>query len=282
MAANSGKRQALAALLLCAGTDHAFAQTPALDTEFSLGYDDNVSNSQHREDIESSRFATASIRHDHRISLGDQDALLLRGGLQAELHDNRSALNSGKLSGLMRVTHSFAGADTTSVSAWVSAALWEFNSELRDSSEYRAGVILQQRLAEKLNGRFSLAAARRHADSDVFDVEGTSVALDLDWQWSANLALYGGLQHYDGDVVSSSTAGPGILGASEARTPDDAFDSLIAYRLESHTWIPTLGFNYGLSRDLSVDFQLQHIDADAAGGNEYQRWIATGGLLARF
>lgn len=269
--------------MFCGGLVTALAAEPMLDTEFSLGYDDNVSNSEHNEDSHTSRFAIAALRVDHSISAGTQDALLLRAGLQAEAHDDLTGLNSGKLSGMLRYTHTPSTEfSTLSYSAWISAAQWEFNSTLRDSRELRAGAFVTQRVTEDVSARWSLGGAKRRADSEVFDLRVLSAALDLDWHVTPAFTLYGGIQFQDGDVVSSASPSPAIRDAAEALAPEDVFDNQVAYRLEAKTWIPTLGFNCGLSRSVSFDLQTQYIDTEATGDNEYQRWITIAGLLARF
>lgn len=205
--------------MLCGGLSVALAAEPTLNTEFSLGYDDNVSNSEHDDDSRSSRFAIAGVRLDHSINLAAQDSLLLRAGLQGEAHDGLSALNNAKLSGMIRFTHSpLPGSSVPTLSVWGAAATWEFNSELRDSSEYRVGVFLTQPLRERLSARLSLTGSRRNADNPVFDLRGVSAAADLDWHVTPTLTVYGGLQFHDGDVVSSATATPTIRDVAEERS----------------------------------------------------------------
>ena len=279
----AGAGAVLCALLAWPAGVQAESGRLVLDSDLSLGYDSNVSNAEHDNDIRSSRFAIAGLRVDNTTRISDQASLLLRGGLQAEAHDDLDGLNNGKFTGLVRFIYRPEGFHDQAWSFWGSAARWEFSSRLRDSSEYRVGIFLVDRFTPGLSGRLSVSASRRQADdSNVFDLGSASVGAGLDWAVTPVLTVYGSTQFHDGDVVSTATASPGILAAADARAPDDVLRNRIAYRLDAETWIHTLGFNYGLSRTLSLDAQTQYVDADAVGGNNYQRWIAIGGVLARF
>jgi hypothetical protein len=252
------------------------------DTELGAGYDDNVGNSERKSDIQGDAFAAFGFRADRTKRLSEQTSVLMRGSLAVETWDEFEGLDNGRLGAMLRFIHQ-RDPKAPVIAFWGSAALWQFDSELRDGSEYRAGIFTEQAVSPALSGRLSLAAPRRNADSAVFDLDGASLGVDLDWRAGENLIVYGGTQFREGEVFSVSSPSPQILDASEARAPDDVFGgTAVAYRLDASSWVHTLGFNYGLSRSLSLDLQAQAIDTNAAGRNEYERWIAIGSLLGRF
>jgi hypothetical protein len=270
------------ALFLAAGLAQAADGRWSLNGEFGLAHDSNAGNADRERDRFSDELAAAGLRADFAKSLGPRAKVLLRAGLQGEKYDSLEALDNLRLSGLARFTFQ-PQPGSTSWSVWASAALWEFESELRDSSEYRAGYFVVQPLGAKWSARGSVAGAWRRADSAVFDLDNGSVGLDLDWRAARNLTIYLGSQYRVGEVCSTSTPSPVILNAAEARAPDDAFGGgRVVYRLDGNTWVQTLGFNVGLRPGVALDVQAQYVDADATGDNAYRRWITIGSVLAHF
>jgi hypothetical protein len=270
------------ALLLAAGLAQGAGRWN-LDGELGVGHDSNAGNAERASDKFSDELAIAGLRADYSTSLSARARLLMRAGLQGEKYNDLEALDNLKLSGLARLTFRTRSNSSANWSLWGSAALWEFDSGLRDSSEYRAGVFLVEPLGTQWSARLSATRSWRRADSAVFDLDNGSLGVDLDWRAGRNLTIYMGSQFRVGDVFSTSTPSPGLLSASEARAIDDAFGGgRVVYRLDADTWVHTLGFNVGLRPGVALDVQAQYVDADATGANEYRRWTTIGSLLARF
>ncbi|HUR41840.1 MAG TPA: tandem-95 repeat protein [Verrucomicrobiae bacterium] len=252
------------------------------------GFDTNVGNAQADADVRESGFVSAAghASWQHRLNL--YTTVLLRGTLQGEHVESFEGLSNAKGIGMARLVYRPDGDFfTPQIAGWVSAAYWEFDSAIRDGVEYRGGAYLAQQVTTQISARLSVGASQRESESRVFDVAGFSGGINVDWLPMAGLTIYGGYQHYRGDVVSTATPGTLNIGrAAEVIEADDAFGGFAtgmrAYRLDAASNIGTLGFNYALSRNLSVDAQAQQIDTQADFDNEYQRTVGVVSLLVRF
>ncbi len=264
------------------------ACSPALalhwDGEAGVGYDSNVNNAAAEKGTLSSGVVVVSGTGAYAHRLSPRTTLLTRGNLKVESYSRFDGLSNLKLSALSRLLYRpMGGVYTPSFSLWGSVGYAEFDSQLRDGSEYRLGAFLDKPLNSALSARLSLSTARRDADSRVFDGSSSSAALQLDWQLNSALLLYGGYQFRDGDVVSTSPPNMALLSIAAARAPDDVFAAGdIAYRIDADTHIGTLGFNRALAANLALDAQLQYIHSKADEGIDYSRWTGLVSLLKRF
>lgn len=255
--------------------------------DVASGYDNNVTNAQHDADVRESGFASATGNVDYQRALSLYTTLLLRGSALYEHWNSFEGLSNAKATAMARVLYRADGDFwTPTLAAWASASVWEFDSEIRDSNEYRAGVFVTENLTTQVTGRLALGASRRESDSRVFDLSGWSAQLNLDWVPAPRMTVYTGYQYYDGDVTSTATPSLWIGLAAEAIEADDAFGGIAgglrAYRLDATAQISTLGFNYALSRKMSLDFQGQYIGTRADARNDYERMVGVASLLARF
>ncbi|HEX4883928.1 MAG TPA: hypothetical protein VFX05_07300, partial [Casimicrobiaceae bacterium] len=256
--------------------------------DVASGFDSNVTNAQADDDIRESGFASATGNVDYLRNVSLYTTLLLRGSVQGEYWNSFEGLNNGKGSAMARLLYRGDGDFwTPTFAGWVSAAVMEFDSAIRDSNEYRAGAFVTENLTTQVTGRFALGASRRESDGLVYDLSGYSASVNLDWVPAARTAVYAGYQYYVGDVASTASATSfWIVEAAEAIEADDAFGGLagglLAYRLDAKAQVTTLGFNYAFSRKLSADVQGQYISTRATGRIDYERMVGVVSLLARF
>jgi len=277
------------ALLLVAAAGSADALGPRLRLagDVGQGYDTNVGNAEFEADVRESAFTLGALTADLSLPITPYSTVLLRGSAHGERYEAYDDLSNAKGTLLARWFFRANGDFHTPLLAlWGSAAAWEFESQIRDGLEYRGGAFLVQQLNTAFSARLSLAAVRRESDSRVFDLEGASAGLNLDWTPARALTVYGGYQYYRGDVVSSATPTFKVVNAAEVIEPDDAFGGFatgqFAYRLDADSHIGTAGFNLALSRRVSLDLQGQHVRTGADWDNSYRRWISSASLLARF
>ena len=277
----------LFSLLLACGAGPATAGDWRAGGDFSLGYDSNYRNVPDGQEALASAFAEGGVNLDGRYALAPGTGLLLRASLQGQNYARTPALANLRAAALARLLWRASPALHAPLLALSgSAALWEFDSRMRDGGEYRAQLALQQRLSTRVSLRLGAAASRREGDSAVFDVEGHSGTLDLEWQ-HRRLGLRLGYLLGHGDVTATSTPGPVILGIAAAVEPDDAYDgaltNLRAYRFDGDTAMLSLGASYALSPDWTLDAQLRRVRVRSSGGEvRYDRSIAGAGLLWRF
>jgi hypothetical protein len=255
--------------------------------DLASGFDDNVTNASNAPDIRESGFASAAGHVDYLRELSLYTTLLVRGSAQAEYWNSFGGLNNGKATVMARMLYRGDGDFwTPTYAAWLSAALWEFDSEIRDSNEYRGGVFVTENLSTQVTGRAALNYTLRQSDGEVFDVSGASASLNLDWAAAPRVVVYTGYQYYDGGVTSTATSSLWIVVAAEAIEADDAFGGIAgglnAYRLDAKAQVATLGLNYAFSRNLSADLQGQYINTRATSRIDYERMVGVLSLLARF
>jgi large repetitive protein len=256
--------------------------------DLASGFDSNVTNAQQDDDIRESGFASATGNVDYLRNLSLYTTLLLRGSAQGEYWNSFDGLNNGKGTAMARLLYRGDGDFwTPTFAGWVSAAVLEFDSAIRDSNEYRAGAFVTENLTTQLTGRFALGASRRESDGLVYDLSGYSASVNLDWVPAPRTVVYTGYQYYVGDVASTASAASfWIVEAADAIEADDAFGGLagglLAYRLDARAQITTLGFNYAFSRKLSADVQGQYISTRATARIDYERMVGVVSLLARF
>ncbi len=255
--------------------------------DMASGFDNNVTTAQDDADIRESGFASAAGHVDYFRQLNLFTSLQLRGSLQGEYWNSFDGLNNGKATAMARLMYRANGDFfTPTLAAWLSASAWEFDSAIRDSNEYRAGAYALEQLTTQLTGRFALMANLRESDGRVFDLSGYSASLNIDWIPAPRSTVYAGFQYYTGGVTSTATPSLAIGLAAEAIEPDDAFGGLAgglrAYRLDATAQIFTLGYNYAITRKLSVDAQGLYITTGADFGIEYQKMVGAISLLARF
>lgn len=256
--------------------------------QLGAGYDDNSNNGLNGRPRLSGGVLNGDAGVELPYRLSARTTLIGKALLSGELHTRYDGLNNGKFTGMLRVRHRFADAGSApALNFWASAATWQFDNDLRDSAEYRAGVFLQKPIGSHLSGRISLSASEREADnSPVFDLSARSVGLQLDWSLASSLTLYGEYQFRDGDVVSTSAPDPRLLATAAVRAVDTAFaehnPNMIAYRLDAETHVAALGFNYGLTPQFSLDGRVQAIHSEDRADLEYNRVISQLSLLARF
>lgn len=253
--------------------------------DLGVGYDDNVGSAALADDTRDSAFVSAGLNLDYAQRLGSTTGLLLRGSLRGDAYERTDALSNGKLGGLVRLSYRARGGFHTPVLAgWCSAALWEFDSAMRDGTEFRAGAYVSEPLTTALSARLSVQASERRADSELFDLSAWSAGLNLDWNVLGVVTLYGGYQLHEGDLVSSGSVYP------KAHEPepgddsrdDDALEGLIAYQVEARTQIGVLGANLPISGRLSLDAQVQQVESETDYGVGYSRTIGVASVLLRF
>ncbi|MGH8442927.1 MAG: hypothetical protein ACRETF_08520 [Nevskiaceae bacterium] len=257
--------------------------------DLGVGYDDNVGNAALEADVRDDTILSGALNLDFHWRPTLFTALLLRGSLRGEGYDKADGLSNGKFTAMARVSHRPGGGFyAPTLAGWISAAVWEFDSRMRDGSEYRAGVFLVGPITTAVSARLGVAGVERSGDSYVFDMSSWSAGIDIDWRVLPALTLYAGYQFHDGDIVSTGSVPPksshlpGGGGGSSAADPDDAFDGLFAYRVDATTHLVTVGVNVPLSARLAIDGQLRRADSETDGGTGYDRWQGTVSALVRF
>jgi hypothetical protein len=249
----------------------------------TIGHDSNPANVSYAADERAALVASGGLRLDHDRALGMHSRLLWRTTLDVEAYERHQDLTQAKLGGQLRLSTRGDGFYSPLLALWVSAAYAEYGSRIRSGSEFRLGASVQEHLTTRIGARLGTQVSSRQARGRAFDLTAWSLALDLDWRPLTAWTIYTGYQFRDGDLVSTSVPRPMLITYAEAVEYDDAFGpGEYAYRLDARSDIVTLGLNYACSPGLALDLQWQTIDAQAAGGQRYERDLASLGVLLRF
>jgi outer membrane autotransporter protein len=165
-----------------------------------------------------------------------------------------------------------------------------YASELRDADTRSLELSVRQSPTDRITWHASLSRNLHDADNKVFDNDHNKLQLNLDYSLGRSGSLYLGHAIQDGYSVSSvpiSSYGYG----NALSVIDDAFPAIggevyKAARFKSDTDITTLGYNYPMGPDDSIDFSLRYIkstpDDPAVNSSSYRTYQYSIFYLTRF
>jgi hypothetical protein len=260
--------------------------------ELASGYDSNVGNAAHHRDVFDSGIAYAGVGSGWEQRFGSYTALQIGGSASAEQYSNMSQLSNlgGQLR--LRLLHKPGrGFFTPVLGAWVAAGARDYGSSIRDSTDTRAGVSAALPVTTQVQVRAEAQWTDRESSGRVFDLGYASYALNADWAVAPGVTVYGAMRFNEGQYAVTAFGENEIQPKTEhlylePRADrielDDAFaDDWWAFRIDSQTWIGTVGVNLPLSPMMALDAQLQRSES-GMGKFTYERWLASVGLLLRW
>jgi hypothetical protein len=110
-------------------------------------------------------------------------------------------------------------------------------------------------LTDRLAAAGTLAHNIRRARSAVFDLDDSSLRLNLDYRAGERALYYGAAEFRSGDIVSSGRPSLENLGLAERFVEDDAFGNrgFLSYRFKARVGVLRLGANWRLGSESSLD-----------------------------
>lgn len=269
-----------------------------MDGEATATYDSNVSRAERERDIIRDESVLANAGLVLLFEPSYNTALNLRGFVEGEAWLDSEALDRGTVGGqVIGRWQPSPGFMAPVYQLTLTAQLDDYGVHQRDSRVYSAQLFANRHLNDRIRLTYGIEGVQRESDGSVFDTRHgrafLSADFELDDQWSA----YSAYSFLHGDTFSSAqfsfcngaSANDifGLISASTALENDEAFNqdycgSWIAYRLKADTHALTLGFNYGISHSLSLDFSAQGVQVYGQGDNDYTRVLLRAGVLARF
>lgn len=261
----------------------------AVDTEFGLLHDDNISRADHGTDTFEDYIATISATLAYRLAAGRRGSLSLRGGLDGHQYLHWDELSRLRLGGVVEYRFQPRAGYTAVWYALTLAAAyaWHRDSAIRDAAEVALGASAGKRLTDRIAARAGYAyELARASDGAAFDTDRHRVFADLDYTLSEPAILYGGIEWRDGEVVSTAAATPAIRAMARAAETDEVFSTAtvrrVAYRLNAETLVGRLGVNYALSNRTAFDVTALYHSTRGKGDNDYRGLIVGASLLLRF
>jgi len=231
------------------------ARAAQVDVEASVTRDDNVNradSSYRQSDTALGLNAGAGTA----VLLSPHLRAVMSGSLAADRFQNHSGLNRLSAGARAELQYRPSGhffAPTFGLFARLD--LDNYRSALRDGRRISLGISAREAITDRINVFGAIERRVRDAKSDVFDTKTSSVRFNLDYALARKATLYLGGEYRRGDVVSSIAPSAESASIASAWDVDDAFDGwLVAYRYDAKTTVWTLGGNWALGPDSSIDF----------------------------
>lgn len=265
---------------------NAAAPKIRFDGEVAYSNDDNVTKAARDQDIEEDSFASAAMGATYVHAIDIANRIVIRGLIRGEFFNEFDGLSN--TTGSVTATYQYRGSGeflAPTYSAFIKAGIAEYDSELRDSDLFSAGVSVRKAFTDRISGLSVLQYNVRDSDSTVFDTKDMSLLVNADYLLTQHSTLYLTYNYLVGDITSSSGAWLRAVNAAEEINIDDAFPGTwFAYRLDGKTHVVTLGVNFQLAEKHSLDFSARWINSEADTDSEiyYERLQLSAAYLIRF
>jgi hypothetical protein len=227
-----------------------------LQVDFGYTYDNNVTRARAADEILADQLLGLNLSTGGTLRINDNTRVVVTGMLNGEQFYTYNGLSnlSGGLQGELQYRQSGAF-DAVTLGAFARGWLDNYVSHLRDGDHFALGVDAQGALTDRIGVYGELAWNRRHAQSEVWDLNYYTARLNLDYSLGRGGTLYLSGEYQTGNTVSDGR--PSLVNVSLAQVfvRDDAFPGkqLYAYRYSAHTWVSTVGYNLPLSPRASID-----------------------------
>lgn len=277
-------RAALSGGLLLALAATAAPAAPVLHSELTLGNDSNLNNGRRGGIDRADQFLAAGFGLEQGWDFARRGSLSLRGTAATELYRRYDELDQARLGLQARYRlRAVRGYFAPRLGLVAEARRTASADRLRDGHELRLGASLRMPLSSRIEAQLSGSLDWRDAASPVFDIDGRSYGLGLDWRPDDRWTLYGGLRRRLGDFVTTGRPDPALLPAFDAVARDDSFaPGETAFRRPGEAWIGELGFNRRLDAHWALDLQTVGVHTDSRFASRYERLQTRLSLLGRF
>lgn len=253
-------------------------------------FDDNVSRALTASDKKADFFFGADASAGQFLSLTDSTTLALTGDFRSDVYTQFGGLNQYSLGGTASLKEKFGlGAYAPWMSLFASARHADYQSAIRDSWFYNAGIILGKRLNEKWDVRLEYSYLRREADRTpatfeydekyfsgaVFDQATHGLKLSAAYAYDAKTAFTASYAFRSGDAFSTNSQAndrltDAIADVATALTPDSVFGAnQVVYKIPASTHSFALGASRAIGAHSSVNLGYEHHWTAGAGGLTY-------------
>lgn len=259
------------------------AVSPArADARFDFGaqayvsHDDNVTRAEGDANVLADEFLGALVTVSTRFRLAPNWRFLIAGQLGGEAYNEYSGLSFGSAGARADLQYRSSGAfGAPTFALFGRAAYEEYESELRDGYRYAGGLSARGDMTDKIAWFGAFTYNKRDGSSRVFDTSEFSVRGNLDYAFTPRNTLYTGLEYRMGDIVSTALPSLQYVDISNNTVvPDDAFTDTTryAYKLDATTWIFTLGYNFALNPNHSLDASWRFAYAEPNSVSSYSTY----------
>lgn len=268
------------------------------DGSLGMFFDDNLSHALAAGDKKADIAFAASASAGQYLQLDDSLGLALTGNFKSETYAQFGGLNQYSLGATASLKKKLGlGAYAPWISAYISARHADYQSSLRDSGFYTAGIVLGKRLNEKWDIQFEYTYLQRLADRKPppFDYEGKALSsavfdqvnhgpkLSAVYSHDQSTAITASYAFRSGDVFSTNVETDAIGDIAKAIATDNIFGSnRIAYKIPGHTHSFALGASRAIGAHASVNLDYEHHWTTAERGLTYHVNVVGLSLLYSF
>lgn len=246
------------------GADGGPAAQEELNIQVDAGVtrDDNLTRANLRADRVADNAAFFSVGKTFNYALGEHDRLVLGMSVGGERFRRVDRLNRAHVGGEIEYQYrASSDFDEPTYGAFLKLTAEDFESRQRDGNRTAIGLSLRRTLTDRINLYAALSHNRRNARNEVFSSSENALRANLDVLLTDRALLYLGAEYRRGDIVSTGWPMMNSAGVSNVWAMDDAFPGMLSYRLRGSTTLVTLGFNYALAHNQSVDLSWRYIQA---------------------
>jgi hypothetical protein len=257
-----------------------------IDVETAINVDNNITRAERESDILDDRFLSIQLATSYLQWLNQNHRLIYRGFARGEFYDKYDKLSNVTAGVGATYQYRASGAFTEpTYGAFARVSIAEYKSDLRDSNLYTVGVSFRKPLTDRITYAAQLSYNKRDSDSTVFDTAEASLLQNLDYALGENWTMYFTHNYLAGDVVSTAIPYLKVVNAAETINADDAFErGRFAYRIDARTHVVTLGTNFRINEQNSLDLSVRWVQSTATEDKDitYERWIVGLAYLTRF
>ena len=231
-----------------------------LGAEADYTWDDNVTRARGADKL-SDHFVTLSAGATLPLQLGAHSRLLLTATAGGDYFFHYEGLSRGFVDLHGELQYRGSSEYTAPVYAlFLRQGVDWYHSDLRDGYRTSVGISVKKPATDRVTLIGAAGYSLRNAESTVFHTREFFVRGNLDYVLSRRQTLYFGLEYKNGDSVSTVRNSPIYSSIAEAQVIDDVFGApRWAYRLDSHTGVLTLGYNFAFSERQGLDLSYRGV-----------------------
>lgn len=280
----------IAGIVLLSGGACANETQYDLDVETAISRDDNLNRNANTQDEISSNFGTVNTGIGMGIRLSPQSVVRYFSRFKYENYNDVEGLNNAELKVGVSLRHKpEPGFNKPTVILDGHIAVADFETDIRDRTEYGFGVTVSAWVTDKLSARAGAGARIRDSDSRVFDNKDLRLFVNSDLIVTGKLTAYLTFSVIKGDVVSTisldntSNETLDVIRIADDIEFDTTFaDNELAYRFDATTRSLNGGFNYVLTRKQALDLSFRTVHSKTGTGVDYESSFVNLSYMLRF
>ena len=247
------------------------------NAELSLTHDDNLNRNIIAIDEVKDTFATATIGAQTAVRLSAFDYISYNARFKHEHYNKSAGLNNAEVGVGIKYNIKPVPGFTQPVYIFsADIALIDSSTDIRDTTAFNTGLTVSAWITNKLSARGGVSYRIKDSDSRVFDNKDLRLFINGDLLFTEHLTAYATINYINGQAVSTvdvSASSPEILSIINLADQiefDPTFEAnQLAYRIDAKTRVMTLGMNYAIAQNHSLDFSVRNVHSRAGGKIDY-------------